>query len=289
MKMRTASVISTGLHIAVLAWATFSFTGKTFEATPQDSLPVDLISDKEFSEITKGVKDAPKPKPEEKPKPLVEKKAEEPQKPIEEAKPKIDEKKDVALNKDMKSEPPAEPDPIKEKLDKPQPEKPKEAAKAEPNPLPPHRPPRPKKDEPKFDADKIAALLDKRDPTRRAISGQEINDKATLGTAAGSSARLSASEIDALRQCIIGKWLIPSGAEDAANLKVVFRVIFRRDGNIERGPDVVQGTASSFGPAFAESGKRAILQCQPYTMLKPEHYDRWKDLEIAFSPSDMYR
>lgn len=289
MKMKTASVISTGLHVAVLAFATFSFTGRTMEATPPESLPVDLVSEKEFSEITKGVKDAPKPKPEEKPKPLVEKKAEPQIKPIEEAKPKIDEKKDVALNKDMKSEPPAEPDPIKEKLDKPQPEKPKEAAKAEPKPLPPKRPPRPKKDEPKFDADKIAALLDKRDPTRSSITGQEINDKATLGTAAGSAARLSQSEIDALRQCIIGKWLIPSGAEDAATLKVVFRVMFRRDGNILRGPDVVEGTASAFGPAFAESGKRAILQCQPYTMLKPEHYDRWKDLEIAFSPADMFR
>ena len=289
MKMKTASVISTGLHIAVLAFATFSFAGKTFEATPPESLPVDIISDKQFSEITKGVKDAPKPKPEEKQKPLVEKKAEEPQKPIEEAKPKIDEKKEVALNKEAKPEPPAEPDPIKEKLDKPQPEKPKEAAKAEPKPLPPHRPPRPKKDEPKFNADKIAALLDKRDPTRSSITGQDINDKATLGTAAGSAARLSQSEIDALRQKITSCWSIPAGAEDAGNLKVVFRVMFRRDGSIARGPDAVEGSASPFGPAFAESGRRAILQCAPYTMLRPEHYEMWKDIEIGFKPSDMFR
>ena len=43
--MRTASAISTGLHAAVLLWALVSFSGKTFEATPAESLPVDLVSD----------------------------------------------------------------------------------------------------------------------------------------------------------------------------------------------------------------------------------------------------
>ena len=67
MQMRMASVISTCLHIAVLGWATLSFNSKAFEATPPESLPVDIISEKEFSEVTKGVKDAKKPA--EKPKP----------------------------------------------------------------------------------------------------------------------------------------------------------------------------------------------------------------------------
>ena len=55
--MKTASAISTGLHAAVLLWALVSFSGKTFEVTPAESLPVDLVSEKDFSEITKGVKD----------------------------------------------------------------------------------------------------------------------------------------------------------------------------------------------------------------------------------------
>ncbi len=64
--MRKAAAISTGLHAAVLLWALVSFSGKTFEVTPAESLPVDLINDKDFSELTKGAKDAPKleqPKP----------------------------------------------------------------------------------------------------------------------------------------------------------------------------------------------------------------------------------
>ena len=67
MQMRTASVISTGLHAAVLLWARCRFPASPFKVTPAESLPVDLVSEKEFSELTKGIKDAPKPV--EKPKP----------------------------------------------------------------------------------------------------------------------------------------------------------------------------------------------------------------------------
>ena len=97
------------------------------------------------------------------------------------------------------------------------------------------------------------------------------------------------SVFDAFRRRVASCWSIPVGAEGAENLKVVFRAMFRRDGTVERGPDPVEGSASPFGPAFAESGRRAILQCQPYTMLKPEHYDSWKDIEIGFTPRDMFQ
>ena len=58
MQMKMASAISTGLHAAVLLWALVSFSGKTFEVTPAESLPVDLVSEKDFSEMTKGAKQA---------------------------------------------------------------------------------------------------------------------------------------------------------------------------------------------------------------------------------------
>ena len=38
--MKKAAAISTGLHVAVLLWALVSFSGKTFEVTPAESLPV---------------------------------------------------------------------------------------------------------------------------------------------------------------------------------------------------------------------------------------------------------
>jgi colicin import membrane protein len=114
--MRKATAISTGLHAAVLLWATLSFSGKTFEVTPAESLPVDMISEKDFSQLTKGAKDAPKL---DMPKPLAEKKAEEPPKPVEDSKPKVTEKKEVQAAKEMAQPPepqPAKPDPIAEKI-----------------------------------------------------------------------------------------------------------------------------------------------------------------------------
>jgi outer membrane biosynthesis protein TonB len=278
MKFKTASALSTALHAAVLLWALVSFSGKTFEVTPAESLPVDLVTAEEFSKLAKGAKDAPKA---DIVKPLAEKK-EEP-KPAEDAKPKITEKKEIQAAKAEPPPPAAEPkpDPIGEKLKK---EEPKPEAKAETKPLPPRKPPR---DQPKFDPDKIATLLDKRDPQRHAAAGEVPNQQPSLGAASGSAARLSQSEIDALRARIRECWSPPVGAEDTSKLFVVFRVLFKQDGSIARDPVLIKGSASTFGPALAESAKRALLRCQPFTMLKPEHYDQWKDIEITFDLHEM--
>ena len=40
-------------------------------------------------------------------------------------------------------------------------------------------------------------------------------------------------------------------------------------------------------PALADSAKRALLFCQPFTMLRPDHYDQWKDLELKFDPQEL--
>jgi colicin import membrane protein len=52
-------------------------------------------------------------------------------------------------------------------------------------------------------------------------------------------------------------------------------------------PVVVEGSVSPLGPALAESAKRAVLLCQPFTMLKPEHYEQWKDLTLDFNPHEL--
>ena len=195
--MKMASAISTGLHAAVLLWALVSFSGQTFEVTPAESLPVDLVSEKDFSAMTQGAKKAPKL---EMPKPLVEKKADPI--PVDDPAPKITEKPEVkaTAQKTPEPQPLPKPDPIAEKLKKQDEQK---QAKAEPQPLPPKKPVR---QQPKFDADKIAALLDKREPQRHAATGAEPNSTPSLGTARGSAAQLSQSEIDALRARLMSLW-----------------------------------------------------------------------------------
>lgn len=283
MQMKTASVISTGLHVLVLGWAAVSFSSESFKVTPAESLPVDLVSEKEFSELTKGVKEAPKP---DKPKPLVEKKAEEPPKPVEEIKPPVTEKKEVAPAKEMTAAPtpPPAPDPIAEKLKKQ--DEPKQEAKAQPAPLPPRKPPQ--RQQPKFDADKIAALLDKRDPQRTAAAGAELNSTPSLGAASGNAARLSQSEIDALRARLMALWNPPVGMQDAQRTQVTIRIRFKRDGTLAAGPQVLtSGSGVSFN-AMRDSAVRAVFVGQPYTMLRPETYDTWKEIDFTFDTSQMF-
>jgi colicin import membrane protein len=281
--MRKATAISAGLHAAVLLWATLSFSGKSFDVTPAESLPVDFISEKDFSEMTKGVKDAPKV---ETPKPLVEKKSEEPPKPIEETKPKVTEKKELQTAKETAPQPepqPPKPDPIAEKLK--QPDEPKQT-KTEPQPLPPKKPPQ--KPQPKFDADKIAALLDKRDPQRNAATGIEANATPSLGTAAGAAAQLSQSEIDALRARLMALWNPPVGMQDAQQTQVTIRIRFRKDGTLAVGPQVLTSGSGAQFNAMRDSAVRAVFVGQPYTMLRPEHYDQWKEIDFTFDTRQMF-
>lgn len=305
--MRKATAISAGLHVAVLLWASLSLSSRALNATPPDSLPVDILSEKQFSEMTKGAKDAPKPV--EKQKPLVEKKA-EPKAEVEDIKPKLTEKQEVKPTADKPPEPQKAPEPKKpekqeakaeEKKPDPKPEEKKpdaiakelkkeedkklKEAKAEPK-----APKKPAKKEYKdFQQLAEAALKDVREPQRQAAAGNELNPNAALGRANGMAAQLSQNEIDALRERIKQCWQPPLGAEDAQDLQVVFHVMFNQNGTVLRGPDVVEGAPSSLGPIFAESARRAILQCQPYTMLHKEHYAQWRDMEMVFNLRDMFR
>jgi outer membrane biosynthesis protein TonB len=281
--MRKATGISAGLHAAVLLWATLSFSGKSFEVTPAESLPVDLVSEKDFSEMTKGVKDAPKV---EAPKPLVEKKAEEP-KPVEDSKAKITEKKELQAAREMAPppEPPqTKPDQIAEKLK--QPDEPKQQVKVD-QPLPPKRPPQ--KPQPKFEPDKIAALLDKREPLRTAAVGMEANAAPSLGTPSGMAAKLSQSEIDALRARLMALWSPPVGVQDPNELVVNITVKLRPDGRLAAPPFARVNGRSVAAMASRDSAVRAVLTGQPFDMLKPEHYESWKEIELTFDPKDMYR
>jgi colicin import membrane protein len=278
--MKTASAISTALHAAVLLWALVSFSGKTFEVTPAESLPVDLVTAEEFSKLAKGAKDAPKA---EIPKPLVEKKDEP--KPAETPTPKLTEKKEIQSAKAEPPPPPAEKsDAIAEKLKKQEDVKPE--AKADAKPLPPRKPPR---EQPKFDPDKIATLLDKRDPQRHAATGEVPNQLPLLGASSGSAAQLSQSEIDALRARLNKLWNPPVGIKNPEDFVIRIRIRLGRDGRLAGPPIVLSSGSGQMFNSARDSAARAVLLGQPYDMLKPENYETWKEMEVTFDPRDMFR
>jgi len=277
--MKAASTISVVLHAAVLAWGLISFSGKPLEATPMESMPVDIITTDQFSQLTKGVKEAPKS---ETPKPLVEKKAEP--KPADEQTPKVTEKKEIAAS----AAPPPVPEtkPTETKPDQQKPDPIAEALKKEEKkPLPPKRP---AQNEPKFDANKIAALLDKRAPQRNAATGDTPNTVPSLGTAAGNAAKLSQNELDALRARLMALWNPPVGLKNPQEFIIRIRMQLKPDGRLSAPPIVL---TSGKGPQFdsaRDSAIRAVFRGQPFDMLKKETYETWQDIEITFDPRDMF-
>lgn len=298
--MKQATTLSAGLHVAVLAWATLSYSGRAVEAPPPESLPVEFISEKDFSEITKGVKDAPK---KEEPKALVEKKADEP-KPVEQPEAKVAEKERKA-EVDKAPEPVPEIKPPEEKQEakaelKPQPKidpiadklkaesAEKKMAEIAPK-LPPRRPPRPQQRKPKFNADKIAALLDQRDPMRTLATGNDLNTSPGLGTPTSQAARLSQSELDALRARLMALWNPPVGIKNPEDYVIRIRIRLGRNGKLNAPPQVLSSGQGQLFNSARDSAVRAVFRGQPFDMLKPEHYNVWKDIEVTFDPRDMFR
>jgi colicin import membrane protein len=292
--MKTGLAISALCHAALLLWGLLSFAAKPLEAKPNDAMPVDIISDKQFSEITKGVKDGAKDK-------TLASLAEkiDTAKPVDDSRAKVTEKKVLDAAK-AEPPPPAEqqpPAPTETKIEKKEPPKidpiaetlkKEEAKKKAEDKAKAKATQQALAKQPQFDPTKIAALLDKREPTRQASAADTLSPAPSLGKADGKAAQLSQSEIDALRKRLGECWHPPAGAADGGQLKVVMRVLFKPDATVSTPPQLVAATASPFGPAMAESAKRAILTCQPFTMLRSEHYEQWKDIEITFDPREMF-
>lgn len=293
--MRTAYTISAVGHAAVLLWSVWSLSATSLPVSSTEGLPVDLVTASDFSKIAAGSKDAPKA---ETPKPLVEKVAEA--KPVEDPTAKVVEKKEVKAarepppapeSKPAESEPEkkqaeAKPDPIADALAKDEAKKP-EPKKADVKPPTPPKKPAPPT--PKFDPKQVAALLDKRDSTRLAAAGETLNSAPSLGLSNGAAAQLSLSELEALRARLAQLWTVPAGAKDPQELVVLVRIKLNRDGKLAAPPVVLSSGTSPLFMAARDSAIRALFRGQPYDMLKPEHYEQWKDVEITFDPRDMIR
>jgi outer membrane biosynthesis protein TonB len=207
----------------------------------------------------------PVPKVEEKP---VEKKP-DPPKPVAEAKPK-EEPKPIEKKPEPKVDPIAEA--IKKEEKKPKP--PVQAAKP-PEPVKP-------KTERAFDQSKIAALLDKRDPTRQAVTGDTLNSNAALGLAKGKAADNSATWGALFQSQVERCWKKPYGGIEAQKSEAAFAIKLKRDGTLE-GMPVPEGTpATPYLRVYQESALRAIIECQPYN-LPAAYFDEWKYFAPVFT------
>ena len=325
--MRRSLIISGILHAVLLLWGVIAFVARPSEAPHADPLPVEFVSATQFSQLTAGVKNAPKPI--DNAKPLADKVGEP--KPVKELAPKVVDKPEirtdsapppepkpeaksqpkVAEKSQPKPEPKTEPKPA-EKADKPK-DKPKpdqvadelkkDEAKKPPKPEKKQREFKPdqiaeelKKDEakkqrpsPKFDADQVAALLDHREPQRQVATAESLNSVASLGAPVGQAAHLSQSELDALRAKLISLWNPPAAVSVHPDQYVVtIRIRLARNHRLVGQPVVL---TSGHGPLFEatrDSAVRSLFQAQPYSMLSLTTYDQWKEIDINFDPREVF-
>ncbi|MFB9267111.1 cell envelope integrity protein TolA [Bradyrhizobium erythrophlei] len=301
-KTLAASIV---LHVIVIGWGLISFSSKAFVMPEEDSVAVDVISSDQLSHVMAGQKDGKK----ENPKPLVEKVAEA--KPVDDAVGKIEEKKPPVVTdtappptpkveqkpeekkpdppKKVENKPKEEPKPEEKKPDPVKPDAIAEAIKKEEKKQPPKppvqqaaKPPEQKPKERTFDQSKIAALLDKRDPTRAAVTGDTLNSNAALGTSKGKAADNSATWGAMFKQQVERCWKKPYGGIEAMQTEAVFEIKLKRDGTLE-GMPVPEGTpATPYLRVYQESALRAIIECQPYK-LPAAFFDEWKYFAPVFT------
>ena len=300
-KTLAASIV---LHVLVFGWALISFPTRALPVLEEETVAVDVISADQLSHVMAGTKTGDKKNP----KPVVEKVADA--KPVDDAVGKITEKAPVVTD----TSPPPQPKPVEKPVEKkPDPPKPVAEAKPkeEPKPVekkpettdpiaealkkeekkpppkpqveaakPPPQPPKPK--ERTFDQTKIAALLDKRDPSRQAVTGDTINSNAALGTSKGSAADNSATWGAMFQRQVERCWKKPFGGIESQNQEAAFTIRLKRDGTLEAAP-IPEGTpATPYLRVYSESALRAIIECQPYN-LPAAYFDEWKFFTPVFT------
>ena len=133
-----------------------------------------------------------------------------------------------------------------------------------------------------FDETKIAALLDKREPTRQAAAGETLNSNAALGLAKGTAADNSATWGAMFKSQVERCWKKPYGGIEAQQSEAAFEIRLKRDGTLE-GMPVPEGTpATPYLRVYQESALRAIIECQPYN-LPAAYFDEWKYFAPVFT------
>jgi outer membrane biosynthesis protein TonB len=314
VKIDKTLAASIALHVLVLGWGLVSFSSKAFVAPPEDSVAVDVVSADQLAHVMAGMKTGKK----EEPKPLVEKVAEA--KPVDDAVGKITEKAPVVTDMAPPPQPKVEEKPVEKKPDPPKPvaeSKPKEEPKEEPKPIekkpdppkvdpiaealkkeekkPPPKPqvqaakppePAKPKTERTFDQSKIAALLDKRDPSRQAVTGETLNSNAALGLAKGKAADNSATWGALFKEQVLRCWKKPYGGIEAQRVEAEFSIKLKKDGTLEAMPAAQTAPGSPFQRVFQESGLRAIIECAPYR-LPPAFFEEWKYFNPVFDSRDL--
>jgi hypothetical protein len=139
-----------------------------------------------------------------------------------------------------------------------------------------------------FNADDIAALLNKQEPSNG--GAKRSTEVASLGAKKSNNtgAKLSMSEMDALRNAIAGNWQIIPGLADMDQVRITVHMKLDENGEIVGDPEVeATGGNESTRRALAGGAYRAVKRSAPFTNLPKDKYDAWSEVIVNFDPSQM--
>lgn len=105
------------------------------------------------------------------------------------------------------------------------------------------------------------------------------------------SSALNMSEMDAVRNQVMGCWLEPTGLREGEKMVVEIRVVVNSDRTVQRAEivDKARMRRDSFYRTLGESAIRALYnpRCSPL-LLPPNKYNTWRVTTFRFSPGEIY-
>lgn len=122
-----------------------------------------------------------------------------------------------------------------------------------------------------------------------------LSDPST-GKATKPKAAVSSRNMAGLAQAIAAQvkpcYVVPSGGTDAASIKTVLRLRFRKDGTNATPPTVVEQPGvnadnRAYARQMADAAKRAVLRCAPLKLPAELYEGGWEDIEFVFNPRAM--
>jgi len=314
--MKSALYKSLALHLAVLLLITVDVPWIWHRDMVLDQVPI--IVDLEQVKISEMTNLPSKAKQGEEDKPAVRQKAPVvPPMPQPKPKPEIEDKTDSLVESETPQPENPKEEPLPPKQDfvvPPQPAKPKLPEKKEEpkkvTPPPAKKKPAPeakKQTAPKAEKPKaqvidnpLKNLLDSVNALEKNMGDKDneniINKNANVknlgiegGVGGSYFSDLSISETDAiasrLRQC----WNLDPGAMGIEDMVVEIRAYLAKDGSVQKVDILDSGRYSgdSHFRSVADSAKRAVYVCAPYTILSQKYgdkYDMWKTMLLRFNP-----
>jgi len=138
-----------------------------------------------------------------------------------------------------------------------------------------------------FNADQIAMLLNKQEASGGGAK-RSATPVSTGSTKPSTGAKLSQSEMDALRGQISNNWSTIAGIEGLQGMIIRVHMRLDQSGAIVGEPEVSSSGGSDTARRTMESSaRRAVLRSSPFKNLPAEKYDSWSEVVVNFDPSEL--